>query len=328
MIKDKTVEFNDEVNILQVEEANLLLDTAAYNTIHDVYENNLSRFKKLVYEYHVITKQRENEKEEKEKKFFETRLKLNNTQRKMIETFEENYKSVGKQKLEEEAEQARIKRTQLSLEFDSRAKQVESLIRTQQSNYDKYSRLVVERDITVKEIEKQQEKAAQLYEENKVNKLKIKEFTEEIDKNKSQNAILMKEVQTKRELFDQSKEMENKLIDLRKHRKKLTQATVLSSQNLLDKSWNIAGRSANKVVELLKSIGGQYEDAEFLGLGQLENTSDNCVLYNIHTNSIYKNENVNDKKDTELVWNSRREENYQIMSDSIRKFLRKKKRIL
>lgn len=324
MVKDKTIEFNDEVNKLKVEEASLLLATAAFNTVHDIHENNLFRMKKLAYDYHIITKQREDEKEEKIKKLFETRIKLNFTLQKMIEAFDKTYRSEEKQKLEDEAELARKKRAQLNLEFDSRAKQIESLIRLQQSNYDQHCKLVVERDVAVVDIEKQQEKASQLYEENNVDKLKLKEFTEEVAESENQNTILRSELQIKRELLDQSKEIESVLNDLKKHRLKLISATVLSSQNLLDKSLNNASRSVNKVAEFLKYISGQNEDTE-LSI-ELENTSD-YHSDNITNSIIHINENDYNEKDTELVWNSRREENYQIMSDSIRKFLRKKKRI-
>ena len=80
--------------------------------------------KKLAYDYHIITKQREDEKEEKIKKLFSTRIKLNFTMQKMIESFDKCYRSEEKQKLEDEAELARKKRAQLNLEFDSRAKQI------------------------------------------------------------------------------------------------------------------------------------------------------------------------------------------------------------
>jgi len=280
--------------------------------------------KKLAYDYHIITKQREDEKEEKIKKLFETRIKLNFTMQKMIESFDKCYRSEEKQKLEDEAELARKKRAQLNLEFDSRAKQIESLIRLQQNNYDQHCKLVVERDVVLVDIEKQQEKASQYYEDNNIDKLKIKEFTEEIDENENENSILRNKIQTKRELIEHSKEIENILNDLKKHRLKLISTTVVSSQNLLDKSLNIAGKSTNKVVEFLKHIGGKTEDAELSS--ELENTSD-YHDDNILKNSIHINENDDENDDTEIIWNSRRAENYQIMSDSIRKFLRKKKRI-
>lgn len=332
MLQDKTNDFNEKMNSLKSEETNLIISTSANNTIEVIHENNLARLKQLAYDYHIITQERDEEREEKIKNVFETRVKLNLTMQKMIEAFDKSYRQEEKKKLENEAELARQKRAQLNLEFDTRTKQIESLVKLQQKNYEENCRLGVERDVIIAEINMQQEKAAQLFEENNVDKITVKELHEIVQENESVNVKLRNQLQLKQELLKTSNNLENDLNDAIKNRQKLIAAAVLSSQNLVKKALEFSNMiSTNKAADLIKaaaalSNNNEHNDIEISSLIEVNypdviqnSKSLNTMDYIDHIDHI--------DHDTDVIWNSRREENYQIMSDSIRKFLRKKKRI-
>jgi hypothetical protein len=330
-LQDKTNDFNEKMNSLKAEETNLIISSAANNTIEIIHENNLARLKQLAYDYHIINKERDEEREEKIKNVFETRVKLNLTMQKMIEAFDKSYRQEEKKKLENEAEIARQKRAQLNLEFDARTKQIESLVKLQQRNYEENCRLGVERDVIIAEIEMQQEKAAQLFEENNVDKITVKELNDIVQENEKVNEKLRQQIQSKQEILKNSNKLENDLNDAIKHRQKLISTVVLSSQNLVRKALGFSSMiSSNKASDLIKAAAAfSSGDEEII----YENNNDNEISGLIEEVKYPENVINNSKSlntidyDTDIIWNSRREENYQIMSDSIRKFLRKKKRI-
>ena len=331
---------------LKTEETNLIISSAGYNTIQDIHENNLIRLKQLAYDYHINNKEKEEEKDERTKQVFETRLKLNLTMQKTIEEFDKNYQSEEKIKLENEAEIARQKRAQLNLEFDTRTKQIENLIKLQQKNYDENCRITVERDVIIAEIQMQQEKASQLYDDNNINKIKVNEINDIVKEYDNHNEQLRYEIKLKQDLLNESNQLENQLNDTIRYRQKLINIIILSSQNLVKKSLDISNMiTNNKAADLLLaaaalSIGeddsnndnndnnhnNDNNDNNDIDISDLIEEAYDDINNNNNNNSNIKPINTIDF-DTDIVWNSRREENYQMMSDSIRKFLRKKKRM-
>jgi len=320
---------------LKAEETDLIISTAGYDTIQDMHENNLIRLKQLAYDYHINMKEKEEEKELRIKQVFETRVKLNLTMQKTIEAFDKSYQSEEKIKLENEAEIARQKRAQLNLEFDARTKQIENLVRLQQKNYDENCRITVERDVIIAEINMQQEKASQLYDENNINKIKVNELNDIVKEYDNHNEQLRNQIKLKQDLLNESNQLENELNDTIKYRQKLINTVILSSQNLVKKAIDISNMiSNNKAADLLLAAAALStgEDDSIIDNNNNDNNNDIDVTNLIE--EAYDNNDNNDNNDlkpvdydADIVWNSSREENYQMMSDSIRKFLRKKKRM-
>lgn len=251
-IKKQQIECNIELGSFDIAESE-------NERLHSILQRHSSEEYKLSTTHHK-------EREIRKQKAFDTRMALEEILRKTITFFDNEYQLKAIEKMELEAQNAKIENYNLLIEHERREKQCDELIRKQQMSYDNYMKAKVQVDVLLASCAMHQHIGNHMLITSNELKREIVSLIQETDDLFAETLSLRKESAYKAKLMENHACVKGDLQKARKERLKTDKEVIKLCQKLVQEGLEISHKSETikkaKLVQGFETIASRLQSKD------------------------------------------------------------------